>query len=69
MAENMSEKVKGVISGLLFSVMMYLSSFFGVVYLAGPFLPLMFFNGRMYRKMFDYALHTWLILPGVSIRF
>ena len=64
---NMFKILKGLINGLLFSLMLYFSALFGVIYLTGPAIPLMFFNKKMYRAYFDFALELWLMLPGVSM--
>jgi len=60
----MLETAKGIISGLLFSIILYLTSFFGVIYIIGPALPFLFINGGFFRKYADFAAHTWLMLPG-----
>ena len=62
----MINQVMGVISGLLFSLTLYFTSFFGVIYIIGPAIPFLFINGRFFRKYADFATQTWLMLPGVS---
>ncbi|KAF0044134.1 hypothetical protein F2P81_003292 [Scophthalmus maximus] len=49
--------------GLYFVVTLFLGSFFGSVFMLGPFLPLMLVSPAWYRWITDRIVATWLTLP------
>ncbi|XP_028994571.1 lysocardiolipin acyltransferase 1 isoform X2 [Betta splendens] len=49
--------------GLYFVVTLFLGSFFGSVFMLGPFLPLMLLSPAWYRYITDRIVATWLTLP------
>ncbi|KAG7509630.1 lysocardiolipin acyltransferase 1 [Solea senegalensis] len=51
------------VRGLYFVVTLFLSSFFGSVFLMGPVLPLMLLSPAWYRWITDRLVAVWLTLP------
>ncbi|CAL8296579.1 unnamed protein product [Arctogadus glacialis] len=51
------------VRGLYFVVTLFLGSFFGSVFMLGPFLPLMLVSPAWYRWITDRIVATWLTLP------
>ncbi|CAL9687069.1 unnamed protein product [Knipowitschia caucasica] len=51
------------VRGLYFIVTLFLGSFFGSIYMLGPFLPLMLLSPAWYRWITDRIVATWLTLP------
>uniref|UniRef100_G1N1C5 Phospholipid/glycerol acyltransferase domain-containing protein n=1 Tax=Meleagris gallopavo TaxID=9103 RepID=G1N1C5_MELGA len=49
--------------GIYFVVALFLGSFFGSIFMLGPFLPLMFISPAWYRWITDRIVATWLTLP------
>ncbi|KAG5857934.1 hypothetical protein ANANG_G00024660 [Anguilla anguilla] len=49
--------------GLYFVVTLFLGSFFGSIFMLGPFLPLMLLSPAWYRWLTDRIVATWLTLP------
>ncbi|KAJ3612870.1 hypothetical protein NHX12_019127 [Muraenolepis orangiensis] len=56
------------VRGLYFVVTLFLGSFFGSVFMLGPFLPLMLVSPAWYRWITDRIVATWLTLPVVRER-
>lgn len=52
--------------GMYFALALFLGSFFGSIFMLGPFLPLMFISPAWYRWITDCIVATWLTLPVVS---
>lgn len=52
--------------GIYFALALFLGSFFGSIFMLGPFLPLMFISPAWYRWITDRIVATWLTLPVVS---
>jgi len=53
------------VRGLYFVVTLFLGSFFGSVFMLGPFLPLMLVSPAWYRWFTDRVVATWFTLPVV----
>ena len=53
------------IRGLYFVVTLFLGSFFGSVFMLGPFLPIMLVSPAWYRWITDRIVAIWLTLPVV----
>lgn len=51
------------VRGLYFVVTLFLGSFFGSVFMLGPFLPLMLVSPAWYRWFTDRVVATWFTLP------
>uniref|UniRef100_A0A9J8CYJ7 Lysocardiolipin acyltransferase 1 n=1 Tax=Cyprinus carpio carpio TaxID=630221 RepID=A0A9J8CYJ7_CYPCA len=51
------------VRGLCFLLTLFLSSFFGSVFMLGPVLPLMLLSPAWYRWVTDRIVATWLTLP------
>ncbi|XP_072313959.1 lysocardiolipin acyltransferase 1 [Eucyclogobius newberryi] len=51
------------VRGLYFIITLFLGSFFGSIYMLGPFLPLMLLSPAWYRWITDRIVATWLTLP------
>ncbi|XP_043914832.1 lysocardiolipin acyltransferase 1 [Protopterus annectens] len=51
------------LKGVYFSILLFLGSFFGSIFMLGPFLPLMFVSPAWYRWITDRVVATWLTLP------
>ncbi|KAM4680406.1 lysocardiolipin acyltransferase 1 isoform 4-T5 [Amazona ochrocephala] len=49
--------------GIYFVLTLFLGSFFGSIFMLGPFLPLMFISPAWYRWITDSIVATWLTLP------
>ncbi|NXJ49438.1 LCLT1 acyltransferase, partial [Spizaetus tyrannus] len=49
--------------GIYFVLALFLGSFFGSIFMLGPFLPLMFISPAWYRWITDCVVATWLTLP------
>ncbi|XP_059696858.1 lysocardiolipin acyltransferase 1 isoform X3 [Haemorhous mexicanus] len=49
--------------GMYFALALFLGSFFGSIFMLGPFLPLMFISPAWYRWITDCIVATWLTLP------
>ncbi|XP_044145380.1 lysocardiolipin acyltransferase 1 isoform X1 [Bufo gargarizans] len=49
--------------GVYFVCILFLASFFGSIFMLGPFLPFMFVSPSWYRWMTDRIVATWLTLP------
>ncbi|KAM4042921.1 lysocardiolipin acyltransferase 1 isoform 2-T4 [Anomaloglossus baeobatrachus] len=49
--------------GVYFVCTLFLGSFFGSIFMLGPFLPLMFVSPSWYRWLTDRIVATWLTLP------
>uniref|UniRef100_A0A7M4EMD5 Lysocardiolipin acyltransferase 1 n=1 Tax=Crocodylus porosus TaxID=8502 RepID=A0A7M4EMD5_CROPO len=49
--------------GIYFLLALFLGSFFGSIFMLGPFLPLMFVSPTWYRWIVDRIVATWLTLP------
>ncbi|XP_035759531.1 lysocardiolipin acyltransferase 1 isoform X2 [Egretta garzetta] len=49
--------------GIYFVLALFLGSFFGSIFMLGPFLPLMFISPAWYRWITDCIVATWLTLP------
>lgn len=49
--------------GVYFVCSLFLGSFFGSIFMLGPFLPLMFLSPSWYRWLTDRIVATWLTLP------
>ena len=64
---DMLKKVKAVTVGVLFVFTLYITALIGAIFLIGPAMPLLFINGRLFRKCADYVAYAWFILPAVSI--
>ena len=52
--------------GIYFILTLFWGSFFGSIFMLGPFLPLMFVNPSWYRWINNRLVATWLTLPVVS---
>ena len=46
---------------------MFLTTFFGSIFMMGPTLPLLYFKPKWFRNISDKLIGTWLGLPVVSI--
>ncbi|KAJ8289601.1 hypothetical protein GJAV_G00003230 [Gymnothorax javanicus] len=51
------------VRGLYFVLALFLGSFFGSIFMLGPFLPLMLISPAWYRWLTDRIVATWLTLP------
>lgn len=60
-----SQQMALSVRGLYFMVTLFLGSFFGSVFMLGPFLPLMLLSPAWYRWITDRIVATWLTLPVV----
>lgn len=49
--------------GVYFVCTLFLASFFGSIFMLGPFVPLMFVSPSWYRWLTDRIVATWLTLP------
>ncbi|KAG8444438.1 hypothetical protein GDO86_009569 [Hymenochirus boettgeri] len=49
--------------GIYFVLALFLGSFFGSIFMLGPFIPLMFLSPSWYRWITDRIVATWLTLP------
>ncbi|XP_057596966.1 lysocardiolipin acyltransferase 1 isoform X2 [Hippopotamus amphibius kiboko] len=49
--------------GIYFILTLFWGSFFGSIFMLGPFLPLMFINPSWYRWINNHLVATWLTLP------
>ncbi|XP_068009806.1 lysocardiolipin acyltransferase 1 isoform X1 [Melanerpes formicivorus] len=49
--------------GIYFALALFLGSFFGSIFMLGPFLPLMLVSPAWYRRITDCIVATWLTLP------
>ncbi|CAH2255953.1 lysocardiolipin acyltransferase 1, partial [Pelobates cultripes] len=49
--------------GIYFVFALFMGSFFGSIFMLGPFLPLMFISPGWYRWITDRVVATWLTLP------
>ncbi|PNI28513.1 LCLAT1 isoform 6, partial [Pan troglodytes] len=49
--------------GIYFILTLFWGSFFGSIFMLGPFLPLMFVNPSWYRWINNRLVATWLTLP------
>ncbi|KAM8786032.1 lysocardiolipin acyltransferase 1 isoform 1-T1 [Rhynchonycteris naso] len=49
--------------GIFFILTLFCGSFFGSIFMLGPFLPLMFINPSWYRWINNRLVATWLTLP------
>ena len=58
--------IRDVIGGLFFVLFMFLTTFFGAIFMMGPTLPLLFLKPNWFRYTSDKLLGTWLTLPVVS---
>jgi hypothetical protein len=58
---------RNFIGGLFFVILMFLTTFFGAIFMMGPTLPLLFFKPSWFRYVSDKLMGTWLGLPVVSI--
>lgn len=52
--------------GIYFILSLFWGSFFGSIFMMGPFLPLMFVNPSWYRWINNRLVATWLTFPVVS---
>ena len=52
--------------GIYFILTLFWGSFFGSIFMMGPFLPLMFISPSWYRWINNRIVATWLTLPVVS---
>ncbi|KAI1722764.1 acyltransferase domain-containing protein [Ditylenchus destructor] len=50
--------------GILFSLTMVISGFFGSTYILIPLMPLMVFQPKLFRKLVDRLVGFWLIMPS-----
>lgn len=63
--------------GISFTILLYLSSLFGAIFMLTPFLPLLFIHPPMFRKIVDVLLGFWKlyavslleILAGIKMKF
>ncbi|XP_071796249.1 lysocardiolipin acyltransferase 1-like [Asterias amurensis] len=53
----------GVCKGVIGTLSLIITAFFGSVFLMGPVLPLMFFSPSLFRWVTDYLMSMWLLLP------
>lgn len=53
------------VRGVYFILTLFLSSFFGSVFMLGPALPVMLLSPAWYRWLTDRIVATWLTLPVV----
>jgi len=51
--------------GVLFLLILYLSSFLGIIFILGPSLPLMLIKPKWYRWFSDKAVGLWLVVAPV----
>ncbi|XP_078005905.1 lysocardiolipin acyltransferase 1 isoform X3 [Phascolarctos cinereus] len=51
------------LKGIYFMVSLFLGSFFGSIFMLGPFIPLMFITPSWYRWINNRLVATWLTLP------
>ena len=58
---------RNFIGGIFFVSFMFLSAFFGSIFMMGPTLPLLLFKPNWFRYTSDKLMGTWLALPVVSI--
>ena len=58
---------RNFIGGVFFVSFMFLSAFFGSIFMMGPTLPLLLFKPNWFRYTSDKLMGTWLALPVVSI--
>ncbi|XP_051471288.1 lysocardiolipin acyltransferase 1 isoform X3 [Apus apus] len=61
----MIKEIRAMVSwkGVYFVLALFLGSFFGSIFMLGPFLPLMFISPAWYRWITDRVVATWLTLP------
>ncbi|XP_051471292.1 lysocardiolipin acyltransferase 1 isoform X6 [Apus apus] len=62
---HMIKEIRAMVSwkGVYFVLALFLGSFFGSIFMLGPFLPLMFISPAWYRWITDRVVATWLTLP------
>lgn len=53
--------------GIYFIVVLFLGSFFGSIFMLGPFLPLMLISPSWYRWINNRLVATWLTLPAALL--
>ena len=53
------------LNGLVFVTLLFLSAFFGSIFLLAPLIPLSYFAPRLWRKCADRLVGYWLTLPTV----
>ncbi|XP_027706324.1 lysocardiolipin acyltransferase 1 [Vombatus ursinus] len=51
------------LKGIYFMISLFLGSFFGSIFMLGPFIPLMFIRPSWYRWINNRLVATWLTLP------
>ncbi|XP_071963372.1 lysocardiolipin acyltransferase 1-like [Antedon mediterranea] len=56
-------KEQGTVAGVFYLTFLFLSAFFGSVFMMGPFLPLMVLHPSLYRQLNDILMAMWLSLP------
>ncbi len=54
------------IKAALFVILIYLSSFLGIMFFAGWSLPLVFINSKMFRPVMDFHVGFWFDYAAVS---
>ena len=59
-----STTLGGYIKGCLFSIFILLSAFFGSVYVLFPITPLIYLSPHTYRRIVDFLIGYWLVLPS-----
>ncbi|VDN00968.1 unnamed protein product, partial [Thelazia callipaeda] len=55
--------------GLLFFTFILLSTIINTIYVLIPLLPLMFINHNLWRRLMDYLIGLWLLVPCVRFNF
>ncbi|XP_037662492.1 lysocardiolipin acyltransferase 1 isoform X2 [Choloepus didactylus] len=63
MAAPRKERIMVSWKGIYFILTLFWGSFFGSIFMLGPFLPLMFLNLSWYRWINNRLVATWLTLP------
>ena len=55
-----------VLKGWLYMLLLFVTSTFGVIFMAGPILPIFFINPKLFRLIFDQFLGLWEYNTAVS---
>jgi lysocardiolipin and lysophospholipid acyltransferase len=61
--------LRNPLGGFLFVLMLYFSSFLGLIFILGPSLPLMLIKPKWYRWFNDKAIAFWLLVAPVRVIF
>eukprot|EP00794_Sanderia_malayensis_P020174 gene20174-22149_t len=62
--QKLERKPANYVAGIAFCFVLFLSAFFGSIFLMGPAIPLLFINEKLFRRYNDYIVQSWLIYPG-----